>query len=176
MCARRTAGRAAGPLPPTPSHCLTQPSDIRPLATRPNTPPPHAASLAHNQAVASCCTKADWPAQLPTKGALACTFEARAARRRVPPTDARQLASLVKQLRAPTTSERERMSVMEAATSAAYLTCAQAATVLAAVPLGTERVAAAAHLFTRASDAEQVLAQRGWFCWCLVLPCSAAQA
>ncbi len=76
------------------------------------------------QAVASCAA-AGWPEHLPRSGHLTCSYTAVRARRGVARMEARQVASLVRQLRSPSASDHERLAIVATCTMHALLTCAQ---------------------------------------------------
>lgn len=71
------------------------------------------------------CSEADWPDSLPTVGILSCHFACGRLRRFVPHVEDRRLNAMLQQLRAPSMSDKERLSVVNTLTGNAYVTCKQ---------------------------------------------------
>lgn len=97
--------------------------------------------------------KANWPSMLPSRGELTCTFSSTSVRKPLGVMESSKLTTLLKQLRLPSMSDRERLEMVAMFAPFALFSCKQISSVICTFSIGAERVAAATLLFTRAADA-----------------------
>lgn len=69
--------------------------------------------------------KANWPAMLPSRGSLACSFASSSLRRPLGVMEPSKLATLQRQLRAPSMSDRERLELVAMFAPFALFSCKQ---------------------------------------------------
>lgn len=90
---------------------------------------------------------------LPSAGHLTCTFNSSSVRRAVGVMESSKLSTLLKQLRLQSMSDRERLELVAMFAPFAFFWCKQISSIIRTFSVGSERVTAAALLFTRAADA-----------------------
>jgi hypothetical protein len=69
--------------------------------------------------------KANWPAMLPSRGSLSCTFSSASLRRPLGVMEPSKLATLQRQLRASSMSDRERLELVAMFAPFALFSCKQ---------------------------------------------------
>jgi hypothetical protein len=83
-----------------------------------------AARIASPQVIPS-AKKANWPAMLPSRGSLSCTFSSASLRRPLGVMEPSKLATLQRQLRASSMSDRERLELVAMFAPFALFSCKQ---------------------------------------------------